>query len=455
LVADAGNLVSEIDESNNEFSAAITVSPREEVDVFESLNDEGMIRAYYFNASTGGLNQLIGIFASGEADPSFYESLFSKLHEGQLGILHYANESESAAFFLQSELTQAEFFSAVEAMIGGDSMAKTELEVNGKDVVFLESTDGVTSLCAWREGGWGKVVMYKRFFPPVVVFNNTVGENTTCIDIISQEYDSSEAHEFLGATTMLASQVNVSGESMLEGVARTGVEKLYTKGFRDGNSAFLLMVSDTGALVPEQCPGTVIEGDNKSVCHMQQASLMQAVEMEAYMRKQGQYTIVVFVAPFSNTNLALARTTALEAVKGIVFPGIEEYEWGSVPPSHMAVCEFPDKFLCTLPTFENSTMNVSITSVSENPLQINGFKCTQEFDAPTPPFAIDPPVVIQPHETIRFTQPCYITGDEVFNGTVMYLRSQLFVNVTDLGTNETELLNGTLVVNLMGGEPRG
>jgi|GEM_PF-3058109 len=449
IVVDAGNVISESDESNNEFTSTILVLPREEPNVFRMLPDEGIVRAYYFNASTGGLNQVIGILGSGSENAEFYSTLFNKLNEGHLGILHYANGSEAAALTLQSALTWDEFVSAAGVITGGSMISREEM-VNGSRVVVLESKDGITSICLFRKGGWGNAVMYKRYFPQVNVFNSTIGESTTCMDIIAHEYDPKNASELLGATKPLAGQAYLNDTTLLEASVRSGKEKLYARGFNDSNSAFLLMVSDAGILTPERCPGEMISEENRSICHMEHAALMEKVELEAYARKQGQYTIVVFIAPFQNTNMAKARETALGVVKSVVFPGVEEYVWGTTP-TQLSFCEFPNTLLCTSPVFENNTLKLNITSLSTKPISITGFKCTQEMQVPTQQFALTEAIALQPDQTIGITQPCYYAGEERMEGTLMFLRAQLFVNITDADTNESRILKGMLLVNNMEG----
>ncbi|MDD5317953.1 MAG: CARDB domain-containing protein [Candidatus ainarchaeum sp.] len=449
VIADAGNAIQESNESNNEYSSSLAVLPSVEEDVFSGIPDQNITRAYYANATQAGLNQVAGILAAGNSSNPVFSSLLNMLYQGRLGLLHYANGSEAAELAVQSGLTRDEFISAA-GIIAGSGMSSEARTVNGKEIVFLESSDGKTSLCAFSETGWQKIVMYKRFFPPVSVFNNSVGESTTCLDVIARRYDPSNARNLIGAAAALSAPAEGVREPILEAVVRSGVEKLYARAFSDENSAFLLMVSDAGAASPENCLGNVLNGSNTSVCHLASASLMGQVNLEAYERKQGQYTIIVFILPFHGTDQSSARITALAAARRVVFPGIPEYVWGT-QPTQLSYCDFPSSFACASPSYSNGSLKASITSVRDSPVTVSGFKCTQESGTPAGDFALASPQAIQPNQTIELSAPCYVAGNETYQGDVVLLQSKLYLNITDPATNESSVIQGALFINNFGG----
>ena len=449
---DAGNIIQETDESNNEYASTLSVAEREAPQVFAEIPHNEIVRAYYFNSTQAGLNQFLSILATG-TEAQFYQGTFNRLKEGQLGILHYTNGSEAAAFLLSSDMTPSEFKAAA-AIIAGAGMAGQERAVGGKEVLFFENRDGKTSYCAFREGGWGKVVMYVRFFQPVEVMGSQYGETTTCLDIIAKDFDPANATKFLEPISALAAPVPQDNPMLLDALVHTTGDKLYIHSFSDSNSAFLAMVGDSGTLVPGQCPGDLINESNKSICHLPLASLPGStgqVELEAYVRKQGQYSIIVYILPIQGTNSALARQSALQTIKSIVFPGIPEYVWGTAPAMN-AFCSFNDTFLCAPPYYDQNTsiFKMNLTLLSTRPVTISAWKCAQEM-SPTPPFELGTPITIQPGQTYEMVGNCYIGENFSVNGSIMYLRAHLFANITMQGVNGTRLLNGSLMINNLGG----
>ena len=454
ITIDSGNMIAESNESNNDYLTTVPVAERQAADVFSEIPHDGIAKAYYFNATQGGLNQFLAILASGGgSDAQFYQASFNKLKAGQLGILHYSNGSQAVSFILQSDLTPDEFIAAA-GTLAGTGMASDRRVVGGKSVVYIENPDGLTSYCVFREGGWGKVVMYKRYFAPVVVMGNPYGENTTCLDIIARDYDPANATKFLTPIGYLASRVPQAGNMLLDALVFATPDKLYARGFADNNSAFISLVADAGVLIPGQCPGQLMNESNMSICHMQQASLPSStgqVMLEAYARKQGQFTMVVYIMPLQGTNLVAARQSAISMVKGITFPGVAEYVWGTVPTMN-ALCAFPDTFLCSPPQYDNSTNHYlfNVTLIGGSPVTITGWKCAQETNV-TEPFTLSEPITMQPSQVMEVSRPCYIAGNVTQDGQVLYLRSNIYVNLTEQATNQTRMLNGTLYINNMGG----
>lgn len=449
IVADAGNLIAESNEGNNAFSASVSVLPAEEPDLFSHLPDAGIGRAYSFNATRGGMNQLIGIFASGEqASQQFYLGLMSRLYDGRLAILNYVNGSEAAILYLGAEMTEDDFLSSVGAMAGSGFERSRE---NG--IEFFSYGGNITTLCAWHEKGWNKVLMYKQSMPQLNIFNNTIGERTTCLDLVGGRYNSSGAHDFLLPAEDLRARVRLNDSALLEGRARAGEETLYVHGFEDGNSAFLLLVSSAGTVIKQgRCLGVIINESSRSICKLARASLMGKVEMTAFERKQGPFTMMTFIAPVSGTNLMLAEEKAKNVTAGVVFPGVPEYDWSS-QQIQLAQCRFPSVFWCSNFTFVNSTLTINLTQLTGHEILLNGFKCTQETSPPNESFLLPTPVRMGANATLELRQPCYITGNTAFNGTVLYLRSRLYVNYTDPATNETRVVEGSLLAIATGIQP--
>lgn len=453
IMADSGNVIQESDEGNNAFSATVGVLPAEGPAPFSHLPDTGIVRAYYFNAARGGMNQLIGIFASGdEANRAFYSGLVSKLYDGRLGILNYANGSESAMMYLGAELSDEEFILGVGTMLGGD-FTPSRQQAAGRSVSFFSESGGnVTTVCAWHEKGWNRILMYKQSMPEITIFNNTIGERTTCLDLVAAQYNASKAKEFMLPVEPLAAQVHLNDSTLLEALARSGDELLYARGFEDGNSAFLLLVSSSTAVLPERCLGTVLnDTGDKSICRLDRAALMGRVEMKAFERKQGTFTIMTFIAPFSGTSPGLADLKALNVTSGVVFPGVPEYNWSSQQQVQLSQCRFPSAFWCSNFSYANGTLSLGLTQLTGNEIRLNGFKCTQEESTPNGLFALPAPLLMGANETIEMSQPCYMDANSTYGGSVLYLRAHLYLNYTDLASNETHLVDGSLLVNNMGG----
>jgi hypothetical protein len=134
-----------------------------------------------------------------------------------------------------------------------------------------------------------------------------------------------------------------------------------------------------------------------------------------------------------------------------VFPGIPEYNWSSQQQVQLSQCRFPSAFWCSNFSYENATLSLGLTQLSGNEIRLNGFKCTQEESAPNESFFFPAPLRMGANETIMLSQPCYMDANNTFSGAILYLKAYLYLNYTDLSTNETKLVKGSLLVNNMGG----
>ncbi len=448
--ANKGNVVDVANPAHGVFSTAVEVQPAENVSLFENLPDVNLTQVWEFGAARAGMSQLVGILASAnESYSQFYGALFNKFGEAHLAIAHYRNGSEIGFMYAGAELTPEGALSAFRTITGefvGDTY-ETNSTVGGREVTTLMSRDSVVTLCFWHEGGWGKALMYKRYFPSTQIGNVTVGDPTSCADIVGRTFNASVAEGMLSGTEDLSAAVSSSDPLLLEARAKPGADALYVRGFYDDNSAFLLMLSTVYSATQQSCPGDVITQDNKTICHAQQAQIMGAVNAEAYFRRQGAVTIVVFIIPFQGTNMDTAKAKALSVVKGVVFPGIPEYDWSGHGQAVISDCRFPSEFWCLPPASINGTLYVNVTQAEGHPFRIDGLRCTQEAQLPGGVPALPSPIIVPANGTAQLSFPCYVTGNDTVTGAIWFLQTKLFLNYTDLATNETNVVRGSLLVS--------
>jgi hypothetical protein len=264
---------------------------------------------------------------------------------------------------------------------------------------------------------------------------------------VNRTFNASFAQDRLSATEDLSSAVSGSDPLLIEARAKPGADALYVRGFYDANSAFLLMVSTVYSPVQPSCPGELIKQDNRTVCHAQQAAIMGKVESEAFFRRQGGVTIVVFILPFQGTDLEAARQKALSTVKGVVFAGIPEYDWSGTGQAVVSDCRFPSEFWCTPPATLNATVSVNVTHAQGHPFRIDGLRCTQETQLPGAVPALASPITVPANGTAGLSFPCYISGNDTVTGTIFFMQTKLFLNFTDLATNESKVVRGSLFIS--------
>ena len=459
IAADPGNLITEADKGNNAFSTSISVSPAERPDLLAGLPSEGMSRLYHFNATGQGMDQLaLSMARSNDSNAALYAGLAGKVYDARFALADYANGSKVALASLGAGLSSDDFTAAVAALVGSD-FERSQMAAAGRDVTFFSYAANATTVCAWHEKGWNRIVMYKQSMPSMVIFNNTLGETTTCLDLVGKGYNASAARAFLLPAENLRAQARTAEQPQLEAVARAGNESLYLRRFQDANGLYLLLISDSGTLVKERCLGTVLNETNRSVCRLAGASpaggaeisafaFMGASDMEAFERKQGPFSIFTFILA-NRASLTLAEGKAKNTTLGVVFPGVPEYDWSS-PQFQLAQCRFPSTIWCSDFNYLNGTLNISLTQLAGHDIMLNGFKCTQELSTPNESFIFPYPLPMRANETFQLSTQCFITGSMPFTGDIMYLRANLYANYTDPATNETNLLKGSLLINNMG-----
>ena len=448
--ANKGNIVEEADSGNSIHSIGISVLPSEEVRIFENLPDMNITKAYEFHLTRAGMTQLVGILASaGGENTEIYRSLSGKFGEAHLAIAHYSNGSELAFMHTKPELIKEGVISVFETVSGEFLGNFTEINksVAGRDITAITSADGLVTICTWQEKGWAKSLLYKRYFHEIQIGNLTIGDDTSCEDLVGMKFNPASAEEKLRSVADLSAAVSLDDPLLMEARAKPDADALYVLGFYDENSAYILTVSTKLSPAQDPCLGELIQQDNRSVCHVDTASILGKVDAEGFIRRQGGVVIAAFIIPFQSTDMDAARAKALETVKSVVYEGIPEYDWSGQGQAQITTCRFASDLWCTPPVVQNGTVTMNITHAQGHPFSLSGFRCTQLTEEPSYSIALPEQIHVPANETLEFSFKCYVTETEPFGGDIWFLRGYLYANYTDTETNETRMVKGNILIN--------
>lgn len=429
IVVDHANIIDEEVEDDNYFKKDVQILPGGEIDVLQHVPDGNISSLYKLDLTREGSEMLLAIFLSGNHEgEELFNMVKGRVRQAQMAYALYDDSSDAIVIATRAAFEEEEFFGSLSDWLNKYEISNNHIlkDVEGR-MVHLYANDNET-LCLWKEEGVYRIAFRK---------------GGSCDEEMMMERNASRFQGILNKTIRMSQPVvvNPSDTGLAEMRGISDESGIYALALKDNNSAFLLFITNQSGFTQDRCRGELIKEGDRTLCYLRKATLAGRINLTAYVRKQGDDYISIFILPFSHTDMRRAEDKAKEMVKSVDF-GLQDYNW---IPEPLSYCAFQSLFQCSDFSYTNSTLHLNLTLRNNHSVIINGFKCTDENEIPKENFALSSPLNLTYGNSVMLEYPCYIGNTtHIVQGDALFLQKKLYINVTNLDTNETGIVKGSL-----------
>lgn len=438
---DAGNLVS--DASPNKQSAMhVSVLPVQPQSLFSVLPDRELRNVGITYITSQGISSATAYLPSMSGVSIGYLSMvlpyIKNFKDVGIGTLDYADNRSGMVIFIRGPVSAMQAAGTVASFLKAQTGMNSTLQykiINGTNVTILSSPVLAVPVCIWREGGWTKLTFYSD--PQTLetcdslfgVYNSSYAEAPLSVQTEFVKYPPFNS-TLLGETLQIANLTNTTTYD-------------YGAAFEDA-AAFYGYYVVKEPYVPRNytCMGRVLTSGAMQICETPQTNSTWIVAQ----RRVGNYTIACLATPKAGADATSVEQNLVNLCFSLNYSG-EERSWVSILTMLRSKrCELPDGFSCLSYNFTNATLYVDLTQNTGNAVVINGFGCSSVKNVSVSAFQFPQPVTLPSNSSVMLNSPCYdLSG--VMNSTYSYFDTQVYLNYSVKGSNESKVIVGNLTIN--------